>query len=297
MKQYDLFSFGNISLDIIKTPDEESKMVGGAVLHAVWTAHQLGRSVAVLTKISKKDKYCLEEFPKDNVEIYWKPSKVTTSIKNEYTTPTMETRICTNLGQADPYIIKDFPKINARVIQYSGLLTGEINLDIIKFLSKMGPLALDAQGLTRKVFPDGSMDFASWVDMKEALPYVTYFKADAAEAHFLTGINTDDHEGRVQAGKKFVEMGVKEAVISHNKEMIAVSSQQVAFAPFKNRNLKGRTGRGDTSFTTYITERFEKNQADAILYSAALTSLKMEIPGPFKQTRNDVDVFIKQFYS
>ncbi len=44
----------------------------------------------------------------------------------------METRICTNLGQADPYSIKDF-KINARVIQYSGLLTGEINLDIIKF--------------------------------------------------------------------------------------------------------------------------------------------------------------------
>jgi hypothetical protein len=30
-----------------KNPAEESKRVGGAVLHAVWTAHQLGRSIVV----------------------------------------------------------------------------------------------------------------------------------------------------------------------------------------------------------------------------------------------------------
>jgi sugar/nucleoside kinase (ribokinase family) len=128
------------------------------------------------------------------------------------------------------------------------------------------------------------------------MPSIQYFKADAAEAEFLTGIKTEEHDGRVAAGKKFIEMGAKEIVISHNKELIAVTKDEVVSAPFKNRNLTGRTGRGDTCFTTYITERLSQRPSVAVKFAAALTSLKMEIPGPFKQTRKDVENFIVQFY-
>ena len=296
MKDYDIFNFGNFSVDIIKTPVEEYSMIGGSVLYAVWAAHQLGKSVGVLTKTSLESKSFLDEFPKDNVDKFWIESKKTTSIKNNYQTASKETRICTNLGQADSYKIEDFPEFTANVIQYSGLLTGEINSKIIRFLSNIAPLAIDVQGLTRTVFPDGSMEFTEWEDMNNMLPFITYFKADAAEAKFLTDIDTSNHDGRVKAAKWFVDHGVKEVVISHNQEMIAASKAEVKFAPFRNKSLKGRTGRGDTSFTTYIAERMNKNQQDSITYSAALTSIKMEIPGPFKKTRKEIQEFIKLNY-
>jgi sugar/nucleoside kinase (ribokinase family) len=297
MTTYDLFAFGNISIDYIKTPAQEIKQTGGAVLYAAWVGHQLGRSVLVLTKTSAKDKQCIDAFPKSkNVNVHWVESKDTTSIRNDYQTASMETRICTNLGQADAYSLKDFPKFKARVIQYSGLVTGEIDLSIIKFLSKQAPLALDAQGLTRKVFPDHSMEFSNWDDKLDALPYVSYFKADAAEAQYLTGIKTEDHDGRVAAAKQFIEWGAKEIVISHNKELISANKDTVVFAPFKNRNLSGRTGRGDTSFASYITERLDRTPSESIKFAAALTSLKMENPGPFQKTRQDVEQYIKELY-
>lgn len=271
-------------------------MVGGAVLHAVWAAHQLNRMVGVLTKTAAADKSMLKEFPQSNTDIHWLPSKETTSIKNDYTTTDKETRICTNLGQADPYEADDFPDFKAKAIQYSGLITGEIDLELIKSLGGKSKLAVDAQGLTRKVHPDGSMRFSKWEEMREALPHIHYFKADAAEAEFLTEIPTQDTDGRIRAGKKFVEMGAKEVIISHNKELIAITRDEVHQFPFKNRNLSGRTGRGDTSFATYITERFDKSPKNALLFATALTSLKMEIPGPFKKTREDVQRFIEDLF-
>jgi sugar/nucleoside kinase (ribokinase family) len=159
MQQYDLFSFGNISIDYIKTPTFQQEMTGGAVLYAVWVAHQLGYKVGICTKIAAKDKFRLKEFPISAKDITAKDSKETTSIFNDYLTADMERRVCTNKGQADPFQISDFPQFKAKAIQYSGLVVGEINLEIIQFLAKKGPLAIDAQGLTRKVMPNKQMDF------------------------------------------------------------------------------------------------------------------------------------------
>lgn len=299
---FDLFAFGNLSLDIIQTPKNEYTMVGGAILYAAWAAHQLGRSIGVLTKTSEEDKYMLDEFPPDKIngfgstKIFWKASGETTAIRNFYNTDSKETRICTNNGQADPYSVNDFPDFDAKVIQYSGLLRGEIDSSIIEFLSKKAPLAIDAQGLTRQVFEDKSMEFQMWDNLEKDMTHITYFKADAAEARYLTGVDTGSHDGRVKAGEKFIEMGAKEVIISHNQELLCVTGSGSYSYPFKNSNLNGRTGRGDTCFSTYITERLDKSESDALLFAAALTSLKMEIPGPFKKTREDVEAFIAEGY-
>ncbi|MCK5768055.1 MAG: ribokinase, partial [Candidatus Atribacteria bacterium] len=62
------------------------------------------------------------------------------------------------------------------------------------------------------------------------------------------------------------------------------------------QNLSGRTGRGDTCFSAYITERKDKKIEEALLFASALVSLKMEKPGPFKGTRDEVEDYIKKFY-
>ncbi|GAH32478.1 unnamed protein product, partial [marine sediment metagenome] len=64
----------------------------------------------------------------------------------------------------------------------------------------------------------------------------------------------------------------------------------------KPRNLSGRTGRGDTCFSAYITERLNKGVEEALLFAVALVSFKMEKPGPFKGTREEVEDYIKKYY-
>ena len=84
---------------------------------------------------------------------------------------------------------------------------------------------------------------------------------------------------------------------SHNgwKAMI-YDGKEIYTCPIKARNLSGRTGRGDTTFAGYITERQRADIPEALQYCTALVSLKMETPGPFQGTRQDVLDYIKEFY-
>lgn len=296
MRDYDIFIFGNLDLGIVQTAEGEHEIPGGPILMSTWTAHQLGCSVGVLTKSSLKDKLHLQNFPLAEEDIFWHASPATTKNRGLFQTEIRETRVVTNLRQAGPFTIEQFPDISSKVVQHCSAIAGEIDLEMIRFLSNKFPIALDAQALILKVFPNGATEYTDWDHKLEILPLVSYFKADATEASILTGFDTETHEGRVSAAEKIVEWGANESLISHHEEVIAVTESGVVFSPFKNRNLLGRTGRGDTSFTTYITERLTKNPADAVKYAAALTSLKMEIPGPFKKTRQDVEAFLRDFY-
>ena len=126
---------------------------------------------------------------------------------------------------------------------------------------------------------------------KELLPLMDYFKTDAAEAEVLTGL-TD----RVEAAKMLHDWGAKEVVITHNTEVLAYDGNKVYTCPIKARNLSGRTGRGDTTFAGYINERLTKDIPTALQTATALVSLKMETPGPFTGTRQDVEDYIKLMY-
>jgi len=59
-------------------------------------------------------------------------------------------------------------------------------------------------------------------------------------------------------------------------------------APFNPGNLSGRTGRGDTCFISYVCWRRTHGIEESLRYAAALTSLKMEKPGPFLGTQEEV---------
>ena len=93
-----------------------------------------------------------------------------------------------------------------------------------------------------------------------------------------------------------VEWGVKEALITHNTEVLVYDGKDYYTCPLKPRGLDGRTGRGDTTFSAYITERERAPITQALEYASALVSLKMETPGPFKGKREDVEAFIRQYY-
>ena len=77
-------------------------------------------------------------------------------------------------------------------------------------------------------------------------------------------------------------------MVTHNTEVIVFAEGKIERAPFTPSNLSGRTGRGDTTFAAYLAWRLDHPPAEALRYAAALCSIKMETPGPFTGTVEDV---------
>ena len=294
MKTYDTLTIGHISLDYnIDYQDNLIIEVGGAVMYSSASAYALGHSVAVVTKLAECDKNRLEEFVLPDEDIYFVPSKKSTSIRNKYFTADKEKRACTCLSQADGFTESDIPNVNAKIYHLAGLIYGDFDGELIEKLSKKGKVAVDVQALLRHAnFDDeGKMFFEDWKDKLKYLPYIDFLKTDAAEAEIMTG-TTD----RKLAAKMLYDWGAKEVVITHNTEVLAYDGKNYFTCPIKSRNLSGRSGRGDTTFAAYITERLTASPKDALLFATATVSLKMEKPGVLKAGRKDIEKYIEEFY-
>ena len=288
---FDTFIIGHISLDEIIYKGETNKNFGGAVVYSSYAAVAGKQNVGVLTKVSKEDESELFNiFNTPNSSIYYKMSSNRTSIRNEYLTEDKEKRICTALSVANPFTVDDIPEIDAKIYHLAGLLVGDYDDDIIKTLAVRGMVAVDVQGFLR-MNVNGEMIFTDWLDKQEYLPFIHFLKTDAAEAEIMTG-----ESDRKKAAEILHSWGAKEVMITYNTEVLVFNGEEFYITPLKPRNLSGRTGRGDTCFSAYITERLTKNPKEALLYAAALVSLKMESPGPFIGSRKDVDNYIKEFY-
>ena len=291
-KQYDVLVIGPVSLDHnIDYLGNERKEVGGAVVASGFAAARSGNKTALFTKLNSADASLEERFAPSGADLYWAESKATCSIRNQYFTADKEKRACTSMGVCDAFKFDELPDIDTNIYHFAGLVYGDFDGELFAEAAKHGKVAVDVQCLLRHVEPDKTMAFHDWADKKKYLPCIDYLKTDAAEAEILTGL-TD----RAEAAKLLYSWGAKEIMITHNTEVLIYDGQQIYTCPIKARNLSGRTGRGDTTFAGYITERQHASIPEALLYCTALVSLKMETPGPFMGTREDVLNYIKEFY-
>ena len=140
------------------------------------------------------------------------------------------------------------------------------------------------------------MRFHPWKAMETLLPFVDVLKTDAAEAEYLTGLSD-----RYEAAKVLCDMGAREVMVTHNSEVIVCGhfgARDLSFvkAPLVPRNLSGRTGRGDTTFAGYLAMRSTHTAQEAVLFAAALVSKKMETPGPYHGSKDDILSYIHCFY-
>lgn len=290
MKTYDLVLVGAISKDRNVVMGQEEAMYGGGSYIGAFAAANSGFRVAVVTKLAEEDSRSLEPFKKAGIDVFPNMSSQTTSIKNVYTTPDMDRRTCYMISMADPFCPEDFPKdMQAHVYQIAALIAGEVPLEVVKFLAGKGKVGLDAQGFVRTT-KGNELVSRDWQEKKEAFRYLDFLKTDAAEAEILTG-KTD----REEAIYALAEMGAKEIVLTHSSEVMAYADGNVYTAPFRARNLSGRTGRGDTCFASYLTQRLSKEPEESLRFAAALTSLKMEVPGPFCGKPEDVEALLREY--
>lgn len=292
--KYDVLTIGHISLDYnIDYLDNQIIEIGGAVIYSSAAAYALGHKVGAVTKLAKKDMERLDALVLPKEDVFCKESRFSTSIRNKYFTADKERRACTCISQADPFSIEDVPNVDCDIYHFAGLIYGDFDGDLIKELSKKGKVAVDVQATLRHQDENdgGRMYFEDWKDKKELLPYIDFLKTDAAEAEILTGL-TD----RKEAAKVLYDWGAKEICITHNTEVLAYDGKEFYTCPIKARNLSGRSGRGDTTFASYITERLSNDVPTSLLWATATVSLKMEKPGALQCDRKDIENYINEFY-
>ena len=287
---FDTMIIGQICMDTNTDFDGRTEhRYGGAVLFSGHAAAAMTTGqVAVVPKCvpgGDIDPYqAFADCP--NVRVFARPTHANTVMKNVYFTADREKRRSRCLAVIDGYTPEDIPAEETLVYHLAGLTAGDISGELIRELSKRADVAVDVQCMMRHVLEDRTLKLFDWEEKKEYLPYIRYLKTDAAEAEALTG--TADRE---EAARMLYSWGAKEVMITHNTEVLVYDGSAMYRAPLRPRNLSGRTGRGDTTFAGYLIERQHSGIQEAVNFAAALVSLKMETPGPFTGSREDVEAY------
>lgn len=295
MQQYEAVIIGHITEDInIDHTGHTDRICGGAVLYSSASAHALGHRVAAVTKLAEGDRARLSQFTLAKEDIFVADGEQSTTIKNTYFTADKERRACVCLSRGTPFTMADLPSdVTGSIYQFAGLIVGDYSDDMIAACAERGAVAVDVQGFLRHADEaTGEMYFEDWREKKALLPLITYLKTDAAEAEILTG--TAD---RAEAAKLLHGWGAKEVLITHNTEVLAYDGKQIYTCPIKARNLSGRTGRGDTTFAAYLTERLHTDVETALRMATATVSMKMETPGPLRADRAQIEAYLRKFYA
>jgi sugar/nucleoside kinase (ribokinase family) len=297
MCDVDVMMIGHFARDVLVVDRHATAASGGAVyyggaaLRRLRTADGNPLSVAVVTRLHPADRVYLDELSVLGVEVYAAAAEETSGIENVYRSDDMERRTCKLLGFAGPFRREDIPELKARVCLVVPIVAGEVDLELLSWLAERMPVGLDAQGFVR-VRSGEDLVFQPWAEMAQGLACVTYLKADRAEAELLTGERELRRAAEVLAG-----YGPREVVLTQSSGVTVYAQGELYEAPFVPRSLRGRTGRGDTCFATYVGLRLAAPPEEAARLAAAITSLKQEQPGPWQGTLSDAERLADTFSS
>jgi sugar/nucleoside kinase (ribokinase family) len=291
IEAYDVAYIGNYTKDTIISPAGVTYVDGGAVNYAAHAGVRLGLKVAVVTRLAEEDYRVVDNLERAGVDCFVKLTPHSTCVKLEYPTTNVDIRNLYVTSTAGPFTVADVESLRVRAAVIGTTLRGEVGLEVIQALHRKDVLlAADVQGFVR-VLRDQSLVYEPWGEMQTTLAYLDILKTDAVEAEFLTGESDIRKAARV-----FAEMGPGEIVLTHKDGVLVYAAGQYHEAGFYPQKLDGRSGRGDTCLGSYVAMRLSKSPADACIWAAAVTSLKMENLGPFNRTIHEVEDLIQRKY-
>ena len=100
-----------------------------------------------------------------------------------------------------------------------------------------------------------------------------------------------------RAAARIAQWGPREVVLTHRDGLLVLAGGSYYEAPFRPKNLVGRSGRGDTCIASYVAARLSGAPQEATIWAAAVTSLKMEAEGPIQRTMAEVREFMERVYA
>ena len=238
----------------------------------------------LVTALAPSEFKAVEDIRAKGIKVTVIPSHRTVYFENTYG-ENQDNRSQRVLAKADPFTVEQLENINAHIFHLGSLLADDFSLDVVKYLSTKGILAVDAQGYLRevrgeKVYP------IDWTDKVEALKYIDILKVNEHEMEVLTG-QTDIK----QAALQLAEWGVKEVLITLGSlgSIIYAEGTFHKIPAYPPKDIVDATGCGDTYATGYLYMRNKgASYEEAGCFAAAMSTLKLEASGPFSKTEEDV---------
>lgn len=280
---------GHITLDKIVTPDAETYQNGGT---AYYFAHGMSRlespNFQLITSLADTEMNAVEEIREKGIDVKVFPSPKTVFFENIYGANS-NNRTQRVRAKAEPFKIEDFISVKADYYLLGSLLADDFPVELIKYLSTKGTVALDAQGFLRKV--EGEEVVAQdWENKCDALKYVDILKVNEHEMKVLTG-ETDVFK----AAKILHSWGVNEVCVTLGSlgSYIYVDNKLIEIQVYPPKKVVDATGCGDTYMTGYLYMRAKgASYREAGCFAAAMCTLKLEDFGPFKGTMEDIQHII-----
>ena len=290
----DIVILGHIAKDIIEIDGKSHDSLGGAVYYGGVAGSHMGLKITVITRLNEVDFDILNVFKKNGISYYAYPSEQTSGLKNIYSSKNMEYRDYEPLGFAGLFRKEEIPEINIKFFVIGPIIAGEVDRELLEYVKSKYPrnLCLDIQGFMR--FREDDRVFYSTLSQKEkkqTISNINVLKLDQTEAEILTNQKTI-----ASAAKNLIQFGAKEILITHERGISIFTLTKSYFFPWKNTSSMGRTGRGDTAFISYLGSRITKDPEQSLKFAAALTSLKLEAPGPYNLPLYQVESLIKKEY-
>jgi len=284
---YDLIIIGNYSRDTIINNSETIFADGGGFYFASYVAKMMGVKTAAITRLSTTHNYIFEELTACGINVFPTYTKYSTEMKLVYSNANIDDRQITVTNNAGSFSNEQISGMNAKTFIISALLKGEIEIDFLQEIKKRETtLAADVQGFMRVAQDDGRLVNDRWSEKQQFLSEIDILKTDAIEAEILTGIKNKN-----EAARMLSDWGPKEIIMTHSKGILVYANGQFYETEFYSEKMVGRTGRGDTCFTSYLGKRLTSSPLEAIHWAGAVTSLKMESAGPIKKNIDDVKAY------
>jgi sugar/nucleoside kinase (ribokinase family) len=289
---YDVATIGNYTKDTVVTPTGTRQVDGGGFSYSAHAAAGLGLKVAAITHLASEDSRVLDALEAAGIDVYACETPSSTLMRLEYPTGDPDKRNLTVTALAGSFTPIQVHPISARAFVVSPSVRGEVPLDVIRELRKKETkIGVDVQGFIRVAAPDGRLQHREWPEKLAVLSQTDVLKADAVEARFLTG------ETEIKAAAEaLAELGPGEIVLTHRDGLLVFAEGAFHETVFHPENLVGRSGRGDTCLGSYLARRLVSLPAEATLWAAAVTSLKMESDGPFSGNVGEVADLLRRKY-
>jgi sugar/nucleoside kinase (ribokinase family) len=289
--RFDLVTVGNYTKDTIVTRAGTRHVHGGGFNYAAHAARVAGLEVAAVTRLAREDAEAVEILEQAGVTVYprWTPSS--TIMRLEYPTDNVDERVLTVADIAGAVEVDQVAPLTTRSFLISPSIRGEVPLDTVRAMRRHGVLlGLDLQGYVRIRRDDDQLEHAAWPEARAHLELVDVLKSDAVEAESLTG--ESDHR---RAAHALAALGAREILLTHKDGIVVLAGGRFLEVPFRPRELRGRSGRGDTCLGSYLSRRLSGTPQDAIRWAAALTSLKLEAEGAIRRSRAEVEADLERY--
>ena len=289
--RFDIAFLGNYTKDTIVSSSGRRVVDGGAFNYGAHVAAKMGLRTAAVTRLAREDWHVVEALAGLGIEVMATPTPASTCLRLAYPSANVDERVITVTATAGAFTHDQVSGVEARAIVAGASFRGEVPADLIETLAaRDGILAIDVQGFVR-VVRDGVLAGDAWSEQDAVLACVDILKTDAVEAEMLTGLSDIHRAAEVLAGK-----GPAEIVLTHRDGLLVYAGSRFHEAEFHPQELVGRSGRGDTCLAAYTAKRLSSAPAEATVWAAAVTSLKMEAEGPFRREMAEVEALIERRY-